>query len=118
MISPLIPRPISSIQLKAWLDDADSNQLLIDVREDAELLLAPFSQPVMHLPLSQRSEWEPSLRDSLSAHKTIVVICHAGIRSWNFGTWILSQGWGHEVWNLEGGIDSWSIQVDPLVPRY
>ena len=25
---------------------------------------------------------------------------------------------GLEVWNLEGGIDAWSTQVDDTVPRY
>ncbi|MGB0825742.1 MAG: sulfurtransferase, partial [Synechococcus sp.] len=32
--------------------------------------------------------------------------------------WLLDQPWGLEVWNLEGGIDAWSLQVDPSVPRY
>jgi rhodanese-related sulfurtransferase len=28
-----------------------------------------------------------------------------------------TQGYS-QVWNLEGGIDAWSVQVDPKVPRY
>jgi rhodanese-related sulfurtransferase len=47
-----------------------------------------------------------------------VVLCHAGVRSHHFGLWLLDQGWGLEVWNLEGGIDAWSTQVDDTVPRY
>jgi rhodanese-related sulfurtransferase len=23
-----------------------------------------------------------------------------------------------EVWNLQGGIDAWSVRVDPSIPRY
>jgi rhodanese-related sulfurtransferase len=47
-----------------------------------------------------------------------VVLCHAGVRSWQFGCWLMeAQGYG-EVWNLQGGIDAWSVNVDPSVPRY
>ena len=48
----------------------------------------------------------------------VVVICHAGVRSWQFGCWLLQQRPDLTVWNLEGGIDAWSVQVDPSVPRY
>ena len=33
-------------------------------------------------------------------------------------SWLIEQGREGEVWNLEGGIDAWSVQVDPSVPRY
>ena len=46
------------------------------------------------------------------------MICHAGVRSLHFGLWLLEQRQTLEVWNLEGGIDAWSVQVDPKVPRY
>ena len=48
----------------------------------------------------------------------MVVICHAGVRSLHLGLWLLQQMPELEVWNLEGGIDAWSLQVDPSVPRY
>ena len=48
----------------------------------------------------------------------MVVVCHAGVRSHHFGLWLLEQPWNLEVWNLDGGIDAWSVQVDPSVPRY
>ena len=47
-----------------------------------------------------------------------MVLCHAGIRSLHFGQWLLEQEWGLDVWNLDGGIDAWSLQVDPTTPRY
>ena len=40
-----------------------------------------------------------------------------GQAGWNDST-LIEQGWGYEVWNLEGGIDAWSVKVDPTVPRY
>jgi rhodanese-related sulfurtransferase len=47
-----------------------------------------------------------------------VVLCHAGIRSLHFGLWLLEQNPNRDVWNLEGGIDAWSVEVDPTVARY
>ena len=47
-----------------------------------------------------------------------MVLCHAGIRSWQFASWLLETQGLERVWNLEGGIDAWSVAVDPSVPRY
>jgi rhodanese-related sulfurtransferase len=46
------------------------------------------------------------------------VLCHAGIRSWQFGCWLMEAQGFPRVWNLHGGIDAWSVEVDPTVPRY
>ena len=59
-----------------------------------------------------------TLQADLNPDQPVVVVCHAGVRSYHFGLWLLDQPWGLEVWNLEGGIDAWSLQVDPSVPRY
>jgi rhodanese-related sulfurtransferase len=47
-----------------------------------------------------------------------VVLCHAGIRSWQFGCWLMEVHGYERVWNLHGGIDAWSLEADPQVPRY
>jgi rhodanese-related sulfurtransferase len=47
----------------------------------------------------------------------IVTICHAGVRSLNVALWLRNQGF-EKVQSLSGGIDSWSREVDPTVPRY
>ena len=91
---------------------------LIDVREAQELALASFPADVVHLPLSGASEWLESVQRKLPADRPVVVLCHAGVRSLHFGQWLLEQNWGLDVWNLEGGIDAWSVQVDPTTPRY
>ncbi len=72
----------------------------------------------MHLPLSNHSLWINSLHDKLVQKDVVVVMCHSGIRSWNFGTWLIEQDWNLDVWNLEGGIDAWSTEIDNSVPRY
>tara|TARA_B100000700_G_C14297851_1_gene513478 strand:+ start:167 stop:517 length:351 start_codon:yes stop_codon:yes gene_type:complete len=112
------PQKISPIDLNAWINRNKELPVLVDVREYSELEMAAFSFEVVHLPLSKAEDWMKSLPDYLPIHRPIVVICHAGVRSWNFGVWLLDQGWESEVWNLEGGIDAWSVNVDPNIPRY
>ncbi|WP_320666513.1 rhodanese-like domain-containing protein [Prochlorococcus sp. MIT 1307] len=113
-----VPKNLAPQKLHSWLNTNASNLVLVDVREDEELVLAPFPSQVIHLPLSKASVWVQELPERLGKTQPVVVICHSGVRSWNFATWLLEQGWGNEVWNLEGGIDAWSVNVDPNVPRY
>ena len=87
-------------------------------REKDELEFAPFPSPVLHLPLSQATVWMSKLPEALNNKKSVVVICHSGIRSWNFANWLIEQNWGCEVWNLDGGIDAWSLNIDSTVARY
>ncbi len=112
------PNRIASKELNKWIQEGSVKPLLIDVREEDELQIASFSFPVEHLPLSQIERWSETFKDKFSTERPIVVICHAGVRSWNFGNWLIDQGWGYEVWNLDGGIDDWSINVDSKVKRY
>ena len=113
-----IPLDISPEELNQWILDDFSRLTLVDVRETEELTIAPFSYQVLHLPLSRFLAWSQTFRENLSIEKKIVVLCHAGVRSWNFGAWLLKQSLIDEVWNLEGGIDAWSAEIDSTVPRY
>ena len=112
------PSNISPIDLLDWLQSDSQRPLLIDVREESELAIASFTEEVLHCPLSLASSWITTLPEQLSKQQSVVVICHSGIRSWNFASWLIEKGCISEVWNLEGGIDAWSAQVDPSVPRY
>ncbi len=47
----------------------------------------------------------------------IAVFCHHGIRSQDAAERLVEKGY-RRVYNLAGGIDAWSIEVDPSVPRY
>jgi len=53
----------------------------------------------------------------LSSDATVVVMCHSGGRSRRVAEFLLASGFNH-VFNLSGGIDAWSQQIDPAVPRY
>jgi rhodanese-related sulfurtransferase len=48
----------------------------------------------------------------------VAVLCHAGMRSWHFGCWLIEQHGYGQVWNIQGGIDAWSVELDDQVPRY
>ena len=114
-----IPLNISPKELNKILEYAFSEKpFIVDVREDNEIAIASFSFSVLHLPLSKSANWSAKIGELLPKDKPIVVVCHAGVRSLNFGIWLLEQGITKSVWNLVGGIDAWSIDVDQSVPRY
>ena len=114
-----IPLNISPEELNKILeDDSSEKPFIIDVREDNEIAIASFSFSVLHLPLSKAPNWSAKIGKLLPKDQPIVVVCHAGVRSLNFGIWVLEKGISRRVWNLVGGIDAWSKDVDPSIPRY
>ncbi len=44
-------------------------------------------------------------------------MCHSGVRSMAVARYLQDEGFA-QVFNLAGGIDAWSREVDPTVPRY
>lgn len=89
----------------------DAPPLLIDVRESHEHLHSRIAGARL-IPLSTLHEAAPSLpRDG-----NIVVYCHHGIRSAHAVDMLRAAGVSAR--NLAGGIDRWSVEVDPSVRRY
>ena len=86
---------------------------LLDVRQPAEHALAalPASQlvPLNELPARLAEVQVPE-------GSTLVVYCHHGIRSMHGGMFLAQHGFA--PLSLEGGIEAWSCEVDPSVPRY
>jgi len=111
------PTPIRAQDLQQRLQAGEPLQL-VDVREPMELALARLNQSVIHLPLSESEHWIASLQEVLNPDRDVVVLCHAGVRRWQFGCWLMEAQGFPRVWNLHGGIDAWSVEVDPSVPRY
>ena len=118
-MNDLIPSEVNPRDLNDWLKESSSTSpILVDVREKEELAIAPFPYSVIHLPLSEHSLWFSTYSINLTFESPVVVICHSGIRSLNFGIWLLEQDPRYKVWNLTGGIDAWSQCIDSSVPRY
>ena len=111
------PTSISASELKRRLDAEETLQL-VDVREAMELDIARLQQPVIHLPLSQSETWIEQISSLINRDVPVVVLCHAGIRSWQFACWLMEAQGYEQVLNLQGGIDAWSVSADPSVPRY
>jgi len=111
------PLAIRARQLQERLQAGEPIQL-VDVREDQELAMARLDHPVIHLPLSRAAEWMDRVDTLLERDQPVAVLCHAGIRSYQFGCWLIEQEGFTAVLNLQGGIDAWSAEVDPAVPRY
>lgn len=90
--------------------------VLLDVREDWELDTARLTLPgtrLLHIPMGQL----PQRLHELDPAQTILALCHHGMRSLQCVAYLQRQGHAH-VYNVHGGIDAWSTQVDPSVPRY
>lgn len=54
---------------------------------------------------------------SLDRETQIVFQCHHGVRSQQAAEYFRREGF-RNLHNLRGGIDAWSLLVDPSVPRY
>ena len=108
-------RSISVKELSALLNDG-GELVLIDVRNpsEADVAVMPRSQLI---PLAQIENGEriDEIR-RLAGQRPIYVHCKLGGRSAR-AVELLSQQ-GLDATNVAGGIDAWSQQVDPGVPRY
>ena len=102
---------ITPKELKTRLDKGDK-LVLMDVREPWEFALAKLDGSVL-IPLATL----PQSLDKLDRQAEIIAYCHHGMRSADATGLLLQQGFSN-VKNLIGGIDAWSAQIDPSVPRY
>lgn len=86
---------------------------LFDVRSDEERATALLSDKAEQLTPEKAAEVE-----AIADKSTVLVFhCHHGGRSQQAASYFLSKGF-RKVYNVEGGIDAWSMFVDPTVPRY
>ncbi len=108
--TPSLERAIVPIALAARLARGES--VVLDVRESWEVDAAPF-EGARHLPMTQ----VPARHAELPRDREIVVLCHHGQRSAMVADYLRTAGFPR-VLNLTGGIDRWSVEVDPSVPRY
>ena len=87
--------------------------VLLDVREPWEFQTAALPDSVL-MPMGD----VPSrAHQELDPDDHIVVMCHHGARSLNVTMWLRAQGF-ERAQSLAGGIDAWSRNIDPKVPRY
>ena len=100
---------VTDLAARMKSDDAPT---LIDVREPDEYAFARIEGAQLK-PLGDIMEWS----QELDREQEYVMHCHTGQRS-AYAAQVLRQMGFKKVRNLIGGIDAWSVQVDPRVPRY
>jgi rhodanese-related sulfurtransferase len=106
-------RQINVRDLAARLQSAEPT-FLLDVRQPWENAVAALPGSVL-VPLGELPADGPSLQPPPGA--LLVVYCHHGIRSLSGAAILESLGFT-DVVSLSGGIDAWSLLVDPTVARY
>ena len=107
---------LSPAQVAELCQAADPAPLLLDVREPWELAAArirPARGDAVDIPMMSI----PARLAEVDRTRPVVCICHHGVRSAQVVAFLLHIGYP-TVYNLAGGIDAWSTQVDPSVPRY
>lgn len=95
-----------------WPEGRRGDVTLLDVREPAELKVASVEGSV-HIPMGT----VPGRMSELDPGETFVVMCHGGARSRRVAEHLAGSGYT-KVFNLAGGIDAWSLQIDSSIPRY
>jgi rhodanese-related sulfurtransferase len=86
--------------------------LLVDVREQWEYDLCRIDGARL-IPMRTI----PANLQLLDGDVDVICYCHHGQRSLDVAAWLRTQG-VESAQSLAGGIDRWSIEIDPAVPRY
>lgn len=85
---------------------------LLDVREPDEIATAAIPWAAT-IPMGEVPAWAGELPTDVP----IAVLCHSGARSGRVTRWLNENGFPTAA-NVAGGIEAWSAQIDPTVPRY
>ena|SRR5271165_1953266 len=105
---------IQPMEVKQKLDSREP-LYLVDVRELSEYQLTRIDGAEL-IPMRTIPANLPKLEE-LAELGNVVVFCHHGVRSLQVVNWLREQG-VEQCQSMAGGIDRWSVEVDPGVPRY
>jgi len=102
-------KQLNAKELEAMFDRGEV--ALFDVRPEDERAIAKIAAA---RPLDAAGQ---KYLLGLDPDSPIAFHCHHGIRSQKAAQEMLLEGF-RNVYNLKGGIDAWSLAIDPSVPRY
>jgi rhodanese-related sulfurtransferase len=102
---------LTPTELKQRLDGGE-RLLLVDVREPWEYNLCRIESAKL-IPIGAI----PANLQSLDIDDDVICYCHHGMRSLDVAVWLRNQGVAGAR-SLAGGIERWSVEIDPQVPRY
>ena len=109
-----LPYEITPGDVKKRLD-AGEKLVLIDVREPGEHKICRVDGAEL-IPMNTVPQRVQEI-EALAEEALLVVYCHHGMRSLNTVSWLRKQGVANCI-SMSGGIEQWSMQIDPKVPRY
>src|SRR5436309_579473 len=96
-------------------NEVDNNAKLIDVREPEEFALSRIEGAIL-IPMQSIPAELPKL-ESMADEGKLLLLCHHGVRSLQVAAWLQNQGI-ENCSSVAGGIDQWSREIDPAIPRY
>jgi rhodanese-related sulfurtransferase len=102
---------ITPAETKRLLDRGEK-LLLVDVREPWEFEICRIEGAKL-IPMGSI----PANLQALDTDDEVVCYCHHGMRSLDVAVWLRGQGI-ERAKSLAGGIERWSLEIDPRVPRY
>jgi rhodanese-related sulfurtransferase len=98
-------------------EEIKTNQaILVDVREEDELLNEGIAEPAVWMPMSQIAAGDPAYQkflSTLSKDKKVIIYCHAGGRAGRFAAHLTQQG--YKAANM-GGLSDWVDANLPVKP--
>jgi len=105
-------REFEAGQLKDYLESAEEQPLLLDVRQPWEYDICKLDNSML-IPMST----VPANLDQLDKDRETVVICHHGVRSRRVAHYLEQAGFTNVI-NLRGGLDAWARSVDVDMATY
>lgn len=102
--------------LDAWIQAQSGVAVVLDVREPVELRAASIQAQGFELVTIPMNEIPARLAE-LDPTRPVACLCHHGARSQRVALYLASNGFD-QLANIAGGIDAWSMERDPGVPRY
>lgn len=110
------PLEITPADLAARLARGGGAPVLLDVRQPEEHAYVKL-EPSRLVPLPELAARLDELARTLGRDAEIVAYCHHGIRSLHAAQFLRAQGFARAQ-SLAGGIDAWTHEIDPALPRY
>ncbi len=95
-------------------DSGDTDFLLIDIREAHELEISSIDGAV-HIPMGELASRINELE--VDEDTIIAVLCRTGRRSLDVAVYLQEQGLTGAR-SVAGGINWWSLKIDPTIKRY
>ena len=111
--NPNAPAAVQALEVEGLQERIATGDItVIDVRPAHARAIAPFPHPHEVLDEDSRERLEALPKDL-----PLAFLCHHGNSSRQAAEYFRGLGF-HDLYNVEGGIDAWSVEIDPKLPRY